>query len=240
MISPSNFELTFIGKKQLTSDLYTFYFKKPRDFIFHAGQYIKLSLPIQNPDERGINRLFTISSSPLDQNLSITTRIIQSSFKKYLDQINPGFKLLVYGPLGKFTLSEQDIIPYIFIAGGMGITTFHSMITYVNQKKLTIPITLFASFSRSHEIVFYEELSHIENKNIKIIYTITKPEESKKPWNGEIGRISKDLIKKYAHNYLESKYYIVGPMKMVVETNKQVQELGIEKESILKETFTGY
>ena len=144
--------------------------------------------------------------------------------------------------MGNFVLDETNPKPKVLIAGGIGVTPFHSMLTYAAAKNLTIPLTLFVSFSLPEEMVFYEELKKLEeqHENIKIIYTITKSEQSQTPWTGETGRVSKDLIKKYVPDISNVLIYVVGPPPMEEATKKLLNEMLIADENILTEQFTGY
>ena len=244
MVQPKEFYFPFVKKEKLARDTYSFYFDPAeRGFNFLPGQYVRMTLDIKNVDSRGSSRSFTISSSPLEKDhIAITTKIIESSFKKRMLKLAAGEKVKFFGPMGGFVLDEKEKGQRVFLAGGIGITPFHSMITYSHKKKLSIPITLIVSFSSVEDLVFYKELSDIakENPYIKIIYTVSHPEESDKPWNGEIGRVSEDLIKKYVPSFLNPLYYIVGPPKMVAAIEEVVKNMGVRNEKIFIENFTGY
>lgn len=261
-IPPKDFILPFVRKEQVAKDAWTFYFDRvkrdsagPEDFDFLPGQYIRMTFDIMEPDERGTGRFFSITSSPLNKEyLTITTRILQSAFKKTLASLSPGTDVKFFGPVGRFLLDEDDKRPRIFLAGGIGITPFHSMLTYASEKNLLLPITLFVSFSTVEEIVFYDELQKIseDHPNIKVIYTVTRPEvipsaafstagESEiDVWTGETGRISVDLIKKYAPDFVSSLFYISGPPMMVDAMLALVKEMGVPDEQVKKEKFVGY
>ena len=132
-----------------------------KEFEFLAGQYIYLTLPKLNyPDPRGATRHFTISSSPTElPKICITTRIrVESGFKKTLDEVEAGVSIEADAPFGEFTLNENDLTPQVFIAGGIGITPFRSMLKYVFDKKLPIPIALIYSNSTPEQITFKSEL----------------------------------------------------------------------------------
>lgn len=243
---PVDFSLSLIKKEKVSQDAYAFYFDRTKnpDFEFRPGQYIRMTIPHENPDERGSNRLFSLITSPLDkEKIGITTRIIQSSFKKALASLSEGSQVQFSGPRGMFIFDETDIRPRVFLAGGIGITPFHSMLLYINEKKLSIPITFFASFSTVADIVFYDELMNFqkENPNIKIVYTVSRPEESGEPWSGETGRISQELIKKYVGDISKALYMVAGPSAMVQAMFEIVQTMGgVPQDQIKKETFTGY
>lgn len=241
---PSDFYLPFIKKEKVARDTFAFYFdRKNIDLKFIPGQYIKMRIPHENADERGTSRSFSIASSPLNkENIFIITKIIQSSFKKRLNNLSVGQKVEFFGPLGSFLFKEEDTTPRVFLAGGIGITPFLSMISYANEKKLQIPITLFVSFSAVEEFIYYDYLTNIvkNNPSIKIAYTASRIEESQIPWNGETGRISQDLIKKYIVNIGFQKYFIAGPPAMVSAMEELVKGLNIPAEQIKKENFIGY
>ncbi len=243
-IIPKDFFLPFLKKEKVSKDAYSFYFdRKSSDFIFLPGQYIRMTLPIENPDERGKSRFFSVSSSPLEKDyLTVTTRIIQSSFKKSLAELVPGTQVKFFGPTGQFIFYEEEIIQHVFLAGGIGITPFRSMITYAAAKRFNTSITLFASFSTVEDMIFYNELTEIatNNPNIKIVYTITHPENLQTSWQGETGRISENLIKRYITDPLQSLCYIAGPPIMVLGMETMVKEMGIAQEKIKKENFIGY
>lgn len=240
-MSTNQFFLPFIRKEKVGEDTYSFYFDRSvRPFDYLPGQYVDMILPHTNPDNRGISRDFTISNPPQDDELMITTRIIRSSFKKALANLNPGVLVQFLGPKGAFILPSHKEL--VFLAGGIGITPFYSMITYVALKNLTQKITLFASFSTVEQMVFRDTLEKIsaKSKTIHIIYTLTKPEESKQLWTGESGRISSDLIRKYIKDLSAPLYLIVGPSAMVESTDGLLRDMGIAREQIRVEDFTGY
>lgn len=253
---PFDFRLPFVKKEQLSDDAWSFFFDRTvyPDLSFLPGQYVRMTLDIPQTDERGNSRFFSISSSPLNKEyLIITTRILQSAFKKTLASVSPGTDVKYFGPVGRFILNEEEERPHIFLAGGIGVTPFHSMLVDAAEKNLSLPITLFVSFSTVEEIVFYEELMKIsaDHSNIKVIYTVTRPEVTTLAassatekeiavWKGETGRISGDLIKKYVSDSISSIFYISGSPVMVDAMLALVKEIGIPDEHVKKEKFIGY
>ena len=112
----------------------TFYFKTESPLDYTAGQYIQLSLPHEHEDDRGAKRWFTLSSSPTDALISITTRFNKehsSTFKETLFALTPGTEVNFTGPMGDFVLPKQIDKPLVFVAGGIGVTPFHSMMAWL-------------------------------------------------------------------------------------------------------------
>lgn len=239
------FFLPFAKKEKLTNDTYTFYFKRTgeeRDFI--AGQYYEIKLKIKKPDERGNAHVFTISSSPTDKDyITITTRIIRSTFKLKLDSLKKGELTQFNGPWDDLNFDEKDTSPHVFLAGGIGITPYHSIIQYCLDEKIETQMTLFASWKSKDEIIFDDFFKDAVSKlpNFKYIVTITDEESLKNvDWNGETGRVNGDMIKKHIADIKNSKYFISGPQVMVNALKKTVQEMGVSKEKIIAEEFEGY
>src|SRR3989344_3471118 len=133
--------LTFFEKKQETKDVMSFKFKTDEPLSWQPGQYLFYTLPNDGPDNRGVTRYFTISSAPFEKIVIITTRISlpagrqvmpSSTFKKSLLNLKIGEKIEASGPDGDFTV-ENHKKNYIFIAGGIGITPFRSILLDLNH-----------------------------------------------------------------------------------------------------------
>jgi ferredoxin-NADP reductase len=244
MIKGKEYMLPFIKKVPEAEQTYSFYFDTSEtDFTFLPGQYIRITIPHEKPDDRGTSRFFTISSSPTHRGyITITSRTLQYSFKKALLNLKPGTKVKIFAPLGKFILDETDTTPKVFLAGGIGITPFHSMITYAAAKNLPLQLTLIASAATTQELIFYQELTSlsVQYPNSKIIYTITHPSQAKHPWHGEVGRISAAVLKKYIPTKNTSKYYIVGSQSFIEGMKALLQNMNISEENIFTEDFPGY
>ena len=82
----------------------TFWFEPEQRMHYTAGQFTELTLPHDQPDERGIKRWFTLSSSPTQELVSITTRYAgddkSSSFKKTLFALEPGAEVSMAEAMG--------------------------------------------------------------------------------------------------------------------------------------------
>lgn len=127
---------------------------------FKPGQYVRLILPQTRNQTIGADtRDMCISSSPLDtKSFSVTFRSSESDFKQTLLHLPKGSTVIVQGPLGAFTLPEDTQTPLIFIAGGIGITAFISMMRYLTQTTQNRPVTLFYANSTESKAVYAQEL----------------------------------------------------------------------------------
>lgn len=237
------FKTDLIKKIQVAKDAHSFYFRRPLDFEFLPGNFIKIVLAVEHPDGRGAARFFSVASSPTEKDyLMITARIIESSFKKTLSDLTVGSTVTISGPYGRFIFDKQDQATHVFLAGGIGVTPFRSMIHYAADLNLKIRIIMLASFRTPEDIVFHKEFEEIANKlqTFTFLESITRPEESNQIWPGHVGRIDADMIKKQVPDISLAKYYIAGPEKMVNDLKEIVVSLGIDELRIVTERFTGY
>lgn len=235
-------ELELVEKKAEAGDVKSFRFA-PGDYSFSykAGQHITMTLDIENCDERGNARKFTLSSSPTESFLQVSTRISQSSFKRTLNSLPVGTKVSLAGPSGVFTLPEGNSAPVVMLAGGIGITPFRSMIKFATDKQLPLKITLLYSNRLPETIAFGEELAGMERKNpnLKVINTVTDSAPGS-AWAGETSRVDAGMIKKYVADLGNPIFYVCGPPAMVAAMEDILSGLGIPEERVKSEEFTGY
>ena len=234
-------DLTLKEIRQETPTVISLIFNKPDSFTFKPGQFLRWTYPVDPCDERCNSRSFSISSSPTEDYLMMTTRLGPSALKKALPQLQNSSIVQILGPMGRFILDEsQD--PIVMLVGGVGITPLRSMIKYILDTKSTRPITLLYSNTTAEEIAFKSEFDEWSANylTLRVEYTITKPEESKTSWTGTVGRINEELIKKHLINLNGAQYYTSGPLIMVQAMKELLKKLNVEEPRIHAEIFPGY
>ncbi len=224
-------ELTLIDKKQETLSTVSFFFKSPSPILWTPGQFLIYTLNHKNPDVRGKMRFFTISSAPFEDHIAITTKIDEkapSSFKNALNKMKPGEKILAKGPDGNFIL-EDLFAEYVFIAGGIGITPFKSIILALANDKSPVKITLLYA-NKNKDVLFKNEFDEIakSNPNFKINYFISQE------------HVNESSIKKLIPDIKKPLYYISGPNNMVEDLLDLLKGLGVEEKKIKLDYFHGY
>ncbi|MBP9718953.1 MAG: oxidoreductase [Candidatus Levybacteria bacterium] len=230
-------------KKQIARDMYEFLFIPKGNFTYMPGQYMEWTLPHKNVDIRGNRRYFTVASSPTEATLRLGVKVIQngSSFKKNLIAMDEKSFILAGQLSGDFTLPKDASKKLVFLAGGIGITPFRSMIKYLVDKNEKRDITLLYSNKTADEIVYKDVFDEAEKKlHIKTIYTITDKEHLPENWNGEKGRVDAAMIQKYIPDYKERVYYISGPHIMVTAYEDILKNLGISSSHIIIDYFPGF
>lgn len=202
-----------------------------------------ITLDVAQPDEKGNVRAFSLVSSPTENGrLMIAARERGSTFKQAFFKLKKGDTVKVSGPFGRLALHENYHREAVMLCGGIGITPLRSMIVYATDEKLPLKITVFYSNRTPEEIAFKSALDELQrrNKNLTVIYTVTRPDEAALPWSGRIGRIDSELVKEYVVDMKEAVFYICGPPVMVKEMLDMLSVFSIPAERIRVENFTGY
>ncbi len=267
----SEFDLSLLEKQKFeATDVMSFRFSKKQklqqqeresddkqsSFLdYTAGQYAFFDIGGVHNDSKGPIRHFTISSSPTEDFIMITTRIRDTPYKKRLSSLEEDTIVKVRGPQGKFVLHDDYSKPAVFLSGGIGVTPFRSMIKYATDKQLPIKIVMFDSNRNQENTLFKKEFDEYANinRNLKIVYTITEEEEKQKTqgtpssigqqWTGERGRIDKDKLTKHLTDdeIQNSIFYTCGPPGMIKAMQDIIQnDLKVPKDRIKVEEFTGY
>lgn len=210
-------------KKSETNNSFSLILEKPQGFSFYAGQYLDIELPVQ--DKLGNSRTFTISSSPTEHFLMITSKKGITPFKKFMEKLKKGDTITTSHPIGTFTLDES--VPAVFMAGGIGITPFRSIIKYALDKHLSTPMTLI--YCSSGDFVFKEELDQWQKQlsNLTTNYIDTSKE----------GRLKKLDTKHIIPNTI---YYLAGPPTMVDDLENILLKEGTDQTNIRTDRFDGY
>jgi ferredoxin-NADP reductase len=233
---------TLRGREEIAEGTMAFHITKPADFQFRAGQSIDLTL-IDPPetDPEGNTRAFSLASAPFENELMIATRMRDTAFKRVLRSASLGMDLKVEGPSGSFVLHRKFEKPAVFLAGGIGITPFLSIIRQATHENAAHQLYLFYSNRRPEDAAFLEILVQTakQNPNFHLIVTMTEMENSHREWQGETGFINGEMLRRYLPSQGPI-YYIAGPPAMVAAMRRMLTEVGVDEDDIRTEEFSGY
>jgi ferredoxin-NADP reductase len=239
----STFSTSLLAREEIAKGTVAFHFKKPDGFKFLAGQAVYVTLrDLAESDPKGRVRTFSIASPPQETDLVIATRVRDTSFKRGLLSLPVGTAVEIEGPYGDMSLHEDSARPAIFLAGGIGVTPFRSMILDATKRGLPHQIFLFYSNRVSEETTFLADLAALEKQNLrfKLIATITDTEGAHANWRGERGYITREMIAKHAGGVQAPLYYVSGPPGMVSAMETLLKNAGVKSEDVRAEMFSGY
>lgn len=114
----------------------------------------------------------------------IATRMRDTAFKRVLRKVPSGLEMKTGGPSGSFTLHKKAEKPAVFMAGGIGITPFLSIIRQATPDKAPHQIYLFYSNRRAEDTAFFDSLTEAgkQNPNFHLIATVTEMDKSHREW----------------------------------------------------------
>lgn len=208
--------------------------RKPRQI---AGQFTELYLPHKNADKRGNKRWFTLTSSPTEDKLAITTKFAQekgSTFKQTLANLKPGDDVMLAQPMGDFVLPRDKTIPLILVAGGIGVTPMRSMVKYLLDTGEKRDIELIYAANSIEEVAFRDLF---EEYGLKLTLMLNNPPAG---WPGVSGKLTAERIVQLVGNLNGKLVYMSGPDPMVKALAEGLYKIGASKKQIITDYFPGY
>ncbi len=227
----------------LGADLWDFVFTPSRRLSYAPGQYMEWTLGHADPDSRGNRRYFTLASSPTENNLRVGIKFPSnaSTFKQSMLAMDQNSSIVAAQLAGDFTLPSDRSQKIVMIAGGIGITPFRSMIKYLVDMHERRDVVLFYANRAIEDIVYRDVFDAARQKlGIKTIYTLTDKTRAPKYWNGALGHITPEMIRKEAPDYANCLFYLSGPNSMVTSFEETLVRMGVSERQIKKDFFPGF
>ncbi len=223
-------KFTLTATKQEANDTFSFIFAPEQPLQWKAGQLLHYVLNHANPDDRGVERFFSIASAPHEEHVMLTTRFApkSSSFKKALKNLRPGDAIEARDLEGDFVVDDSEKT-FVFIAGGIGITPFRAILLDLeyNQQPLNVQL-LYAN--RDNDFPYRKELEALKARHPKFrIDYVVSP-----------NRIDEKSIPQLVSDIEKSILYVSGPEPMVESMDEALKKIGVPEELIKNDFFPGY
>ena len=207
---------------------------------FEPGQYFFVTLPdVGHQDDRGLRRHFSVVTSPEDRVIGFATRMRDSAFKRTLRELPVGTEVEVEQPKGSFVLPDDTSRPLVFIAGGIGITVFRSMLRYIREEALPYRVALIYSNRDRDSTAFLDELRELEQEisDFRLILTMTQDPG----WGGETRKVDTQFVKDYLGEDLDQFTFLVaGPPPLVEGAQRALEAAAVPDENVVAESYSGY
>ena len=220
-------------KYKIATDSAEFEFipEKPLDYL--PGQYMEFTLPHPKADSRGVRRYFTLSSSPTEENIKIGVKFYDngSSYKSALLDVDTNTPIVAAQLGGDFVMPEDSSQKLVFIAGGIGITPFRSMIKYLIDTKQARDIILLYSVKKEDQLAYRSLFEEASSKlGLRVHYVIT----------GQRQTINEKMIQKVVPDIDQRVFYISGTHHMVESIHQRLVSMGVKHANIKTDFFPGY
>jgi ferredoxin-NADP reductase/Na+-translocating ferredoxin:NAD+ oxidoreductase RnfD subunit len=240
VVSPKGrFVLTLERIEQSAADTFDFIFRTPRQLAFQAGQYLEWTMGLDHPDNRGNRRYFTVASAPTEKAVRIGVKYYpaSSAFKRALSAMQPGDTIHASQISGNFTLPANPDTKLAFLAGGVGITPFRSMLQYLLDRNEARPILVLYGSESQEDIAYRNVLDAAEHKlGIRTVYAV----ERDAGLGQYPGTIDAQLVREAIPDFRERTFYISGPQAMVKALRHMLQAMGVHRSKIKVDFFPGF
>ena len=222
----ASYDVRLKGRETVAEGTMAFRLEKPPGFAFKAGQAVDVLLGRER-------HTFSLVSAPFEAELVFATRMREASaYKRTLKELPVGAQVKLEGPAGSFVLDPDPTRPALFIAGGIGITPFMSMLRQAQHEHSPRRFVLAYSNRRPELAAFLAELRNMASSNpnfeLQAIMTDTH------------GMIDAALLGRLAGPLNSPVYYVVGPPGMVFGMQETLRAAGVAEETIITEEFYGY
>lgn len=242
-VSPkSRLVLRLKEKIKLSDVLYDFVFEGKKKLNFIPGQYMEWTLSHPSTDSRGNRRYFTLANSPTEKEIRIGVKFFpnSSSYKESMLSMKVGDEITAGNLMGDFTLPKNINKKLVFIAGGIGITPFRSMIKFLSDRGEKRDIILLYTGKELSEMAYFDIFSEAEHRiGIKVFYTLTNETKIPQSWNGMKGRFTDDIISKIIPDYAERTFFVSGSNRMVKGFENTLRTMKIGRSQLVTDFFPG-
>jgi ferredoxin-NADP reductase len=232
--------LTLERIEHVAADIYDFVFRPDRPLAFAAGQYLEWTLPLRRSDSRGNRRYFTIASAPKEDAVRLGVKFVDngSAFKQHLADLRPGDQVVASQLAGSFTLPRNRKRKLAFVAGGIGVTPFRSMLAELLARQERRDIVMLYGGNRIDEFAYADILKRArEELGIPTSYVVRDPAGA--PPEMAVGLIDERVLRQSVPDFAERTFYVSGPQAMVSATKAALRRLGVPARRIKTDFFPG-
>jgi ferredoxin-NADP reductase len=207
---------------------------------YRPGAYFWVELPDRgHDDEKGLRRHISLVTSPTETGVvGLATRLRDTAFKRTLAELEVGDEVQVEEPKGSFLLPQETGAEYVFVAGGIGITVFRSMLRYIADEALPYRVTLVYSNRDRASAAFLDELEELERRieGLKVVLTMTEEDG----WEGESRRIDAAMLRDHVGELGNKRFFVAGPPAMTEAVVDALHSAGVPEDRVVAGKFSGY
>jgi ferredoxin-NADP reductase/Na+-translocating ferredoxin:NAD+ oxidoreductase RnfD subunit len=233
-------ELRLKEIQRISDHVYHYIFQSARKMQFLPGQYMEWTLANVPYDSRGNRRSFTIASSPTEDTIQVGLKYHEpsSTYKETFKSLQIGDAVHVSQLAGSFTIDGYEKQKLAFIAGGIGITPFRSMIKYLVDNQIHCDITLLYAVSDVRDLAYLETFKQAATFGVTFIPISTQADHT---YEGVVTtKLNEKAIATLVPDYAARRFYLSGPDTMVRETKRQLRHLNVHRVNIKTDYFSGY
>ncbi|MBP6718200.1 MAG: 2Fe-2S iron-sulfur cluster binding domain-containing protein [Rhodoferax sp.] len=212
----------------------------PQQLEFQAGQYINLVVP--GEEQR---RAFSIASAPSARGeIELNIRRVPGgrATSWIHEELKVGDVVRFAGPYGRFFVRQThhvaDQLPYLFLAGGSGLSSPRSMVLDLLAQGVTLPITLVNGARHQPELYHHEEFLALAANYPNFEYVpVLSNEPLESGWSGARGFVHDAAKAHFNNDFRGRKAYLCGPPLMIEACIKTLMQGRLFERDIYTEKF---
>jgi len=229
--------ITCTTKKLIAPNVYELKFTKPHVMTFQAGQFLLFDVPlVGNPTDLQ-PRAYSVASAPGEADLLFCIKLKEGGRAStwIVEQVEKGTEVSVQGPLGLFTVRENEH-DLFFVATGAGVAPFRSQIKHALETGDRRPMHLVFGVRNEEDFFWIHELKELADQyaNFSLHCTLSGPSEQWKGLKGRVQAVLPAILKERE----KSSLYICGAPEMVNDVKKfSLEKLGVPKAHVHAEGY---
>ncbi|HEV7299077.1 MAG TPA: ferric reductase-like transmembrane domain-containing protein [Tepidisphaeraceae bacterium] len=157
-------------------------------------------------------------------------------FTKRLKDIAPGTLAYVDGPHGAFSIDRYPAVGYVFIAGGVGITPFVSMLRTMADREDPRPVMLIYADKSLDDAAYHDEIERLKERlQLEVRYVLESPPDHIEV---DTGQITSELLERHIPKERFTRaFFVCGPPAMMAAVHKSLIGHDVPERHIHMERF---
>lgn len=209
-----------------------------RSFDWRPGQFVEVSLPGSGLP----GRAFSIANAPQDSTAVEVLFDRRGALAEQLFRLKGGEPILVRGPMGKWSYSDEDRRA-VLVSSGTGIAPLRAMVQYVLNKGLPNRLDLFFAAPTPGKLLFRRELEEAAERGVGVHLSVTEAEgmwEEGLWWDGRRGPLTADWMKESLGPLQDAVFYMCGGGRLIDSLRPGLQAAGARADSFRVEKWGDY
>jgi ferredoxin/flavodoxin---NADP+ reductase len=239
------YNATLTRREDLTDSLGIFWVRFDGEPVhFEPGQYLTIGV---ESNGKLIQRPYSVASSPLDarDGYEYYVRLVEGGlFTPLLWRLEPGHKMSMKPPKGKFMLQPEDDRTHVFISSGTGIAPFISMMETLRRQDSPRPAIVLHGVSYVSDLGYRDLLERWQQTGeypVTYLPTVSRGSASENAgWSGRVGRVESSVDAVYDELGLtpaNAIAYVCGNPDMINAVDATLLQRGFPEEQIRKELY---
>lgn len=235
------YQTRLLSRTAITEGTLVLKVKKPQGFSFLPGQYSVLHLS-EDEQNKDLARYLSMTNTPQDDELFFVVRKSNSLFKEQVASLPVGETMFLTEPDGELPVPADITATLVFIAGGIGVAPFRSIVKSLIESGDRRNIVLFYSARTLADAPFMNELRGLAatSERFSLYPTLTRNVGMLHDWSGMTSRLTRDALKSRLPDTASCRFHIAGTTSFVESMSEILCSIGAQPSAVVTERFCGF